>query len=70
MTATTPVEQKAGTLVIDMWDAKTMKIVWRGTMTSTIPANPQKSHKKLDKGIEKMVEKWRKMYAKDHAEGQ
>lgn len=68
VTATTPVEQKAGTLVIDMWDAKTMKIVWRGTMTATIPDNPQKSHKKLDKGIKKMVEKWRKMYAKDQAE--
>ena len=70
MTATTPVEQKAGTLVIDMWDAKTMKIVWRGTMTATIPENPQKSHKKLDKGIEKMVKKWQKMYAEDQAEGQ
>jgi hypothetical protein len=70
MTATTPIPQKAGTLVIDLWDAKTMKIVWRGTMTATIPDNPQKSHKKLDKGIQKMVEKWRKMYAEDQAKGQ
>lgn len=68
MTATTPIEHKAGTLVIDMWDAKTMKIVWRGTMTATIPENPQKGHKKLDKGIKQMVEKWRKTYAKDQAE--
>jgi len=70
MTATTPIVHEAGTLVIDMWDARTMKIVWRGTMTATIPENPQKSAKKLDKGIKKMVEKWRKMYAEDHAEGQ
>jgi hypothetical protein len=68
MTATTPIVHQAGTLVIDIWDAKTMKIVWRGTMTATIPENPQKSAKKLDKGIKKMIEKWRKMYAKDQAE--
>ena len=68
MTATTPIVHEAGTLVIDIWDANTMKIVWRGTMTATIPDNPQKSHKKLDKGIEKMIKKWRKMYAEDQAE--
>jgi hypothetical protein len=70
MTATTPIPQKAGTLVIDIWDAKTMKIVWRGTLTATIPANPQKSQKKLDKGIQQMIEKWKKMYAEDQAKGQ
>ena len=68
MTATTPIVHEAGTLMIDIWDAKTQKIVWRGTMTATIPENPQKSAKKLDKGIKKMIEKWRKMYAKDQAE--
>ena len=68
MTATTPIVHEAGTLMIDIWDAKTMKIVWRGTMSATIPENPQKSAKKLDKGIKKMIEKWRKMYAKDQAE--
>lgn len=70
MTATTPIVHEAGTLAIDIWSAETMKIVWRGTMTATIPENPQKSHKKLDKGIKQMVEKWRKMYAKDQAAGQ
>jgi Domain of unknown function (DUF4136) len=70
MTATTSIPQKAGTLVIDIWSAETMKIVWRGTMTATIPENPQKSHKKLDKGIEKMVAKWQKMYAENQAKGQ
>jgi len=70
MTATTPIPQKAGTLVIDIWDAKTMKIVWRGTMTATIPDNPQKSHKKLDKGIQQMIEQWKKIHAEDQAAGQ
>jgi hypothetical protein len=68
-TVTTPIVEAAGTLVIDLWDAKTKKIVWRGTMTGTIPANPQKSQDKVDKGIEKMVKKWKEMYAKDQAGG-
>lgn len=69
MTATTSIPQKAGTLVIDIWDAKTMKIVWRGTLTATIPANPQKGQKKLDKGIQQMIEKWRKMVAEEQSAG-
>jgi len=67
MTATTPIPEKAGTVVIDLWDAKTKKIVWRGTMEGTIPQNPQKATKKVDKGIQKMVKKWQEMYAKDQA---
>ena len=62
---TTPVEHKAGTLVIDIWDAKTQKIIWRGSMTGTLVQNPQKGAKKIDQGIEKMVKKWRKMRAKE-----
>ncbi len=70
MTSTTPIVQQAGTLVIDLWDARTQKIVWRGTMTGTIPENPQKATKKVDKGIEKMVRKWQEMHAKDQTAGQ
>ncbi len=69
MTTTTPIVQPAGTLVIDLWDAKTKKIVWRGTMTGVIPQNPQKATEKVDKGIQKMVAKWKEMYAKDQAGG-
>ena len=62
---TTTTEYKAGTLVIDIWDAKTQKIVWRGSMSGTITEDLRKGAKKLDKGIEKMVKKWRKQRAKD-----
>jgi hypothetical protein len=64
---TTPVEHKAGTLVIDIWDSKTMKLVWRGTMEGTLTDNLQKGAKMIDKGIQKMIKKWQKMYAKDQA---
>jgi hypothetical protein len=69
MSTTTPIVHEAGTLIIDIWDARTNNIVWRGTMTGTIPDNPQKGAKKVDKGIEKIVKAWQKMYAKDQAEG-
>jgi hypothetical protein len=62
---TTPVEHKAGTLVIDIWDATTMKLIWRGTMTGTLTEDLRKGAKMIDKGIEKMVKKWRKQRAKD-----
>jgi len=64
-TTTTTSVHKAGTLVIDIWDAETMKLVWRGSMEGTLTDNLQKSAKMIDKGIEKMVKKWQKMRAKD-----
>lgn len=64
---TTPVELEAGTLVIDIWDAKTKTIIWRGTMTDTLTEDLRKGAKKLDKGIAKMVDTWHKMRAKDLA---
>ncbi|HSN55338.1 MAG TPA: DUF4136 domain-containing protein [Candidatus Sulfomarinibacteraceae bacterium] len=65
MTTTTPIVHEAGTLVIDIWDAKTKNLVWRGTLSGTIPDDPQKMSKKVEAGIEKIVTKWQKMYAKD-----
>jgi hypothetical protein len=64
---TTPVVHEAGTLVIDIWDAKTQKLIWRGSMTGTLTDNLQKGAKMIDRGIEKIVKKWRKMRAKDQA---
>ena len=68
-TTTTTSVQKSGTLVIDIWDAETMKLVWRGTMEGTLTDNLQKSAKMIEKGIGKIVKKWRKMREKDLARG-
>ena len=35
--------------------------MWRGTAVGAIPANPDKADKKINKAIEKMIKKWRKM---------
>lgn len=51
----------AGTLVIDIWDAREEKLVWRGTAIDVFSDNPDKSDKKINKAIEKMIKQWRKM---------
>jgi len=53
-----------GTLIVDIWDAKTKQAVWRGTAEGTIPAKPEKQAQLIDKMLEKMVKKWQKMKRK------
>jgi hypothetical protein len=53
--ATTTVENyKEGTLVVDMFDANTKKLLWRGNATDTLSDKSDKNIKKLDKSVEKM----------------
>ncbi len=61
-----------GTLVIDIWDARTKQLVWRGIMKGIVPENPDKVSKMIDKGIDKIVAKWQKMQkeiAREQAKG-
>jgi hypothetical protein len=51
---TTPVTYKVGTLVIDMYDTQTKKLIWRGTASKTISNKPDKNEKSLEKAVEKM----------------
>jgi hypothetical protein len=55
-----------GTLVVDVWDAETNELVWRGMAANiTIVDSPDKMAKKLDKALKKIVNKSRKLAAKD-----
>jgi len=55
--ATTTVETyKVGTLVIDLFDAKTEKLIWRSSSSDTLSDNPDKNTKNLDKGVNKMFQ--------------
>ena len=54
-----------GSLVVDVWDAKTEKLIWRGTAEATIPAKPQKVEKLIDKSLNKMFYEWEKRRNKD-----
>ena len=49
--ATTTTETyKVGTLVVDLFDAKTKQLVWRGNSSDTLSNNSNKNIKNLDKG--------------------
>src|ERR1700732_3366822 len=53
--ATTTTETyKVGSLVVDLFDAKTKTLVWRGSSSDTLSNNAQKNTKNLDKGVQKM----------------
>jgi hypothetical protein len=57
--ATTTTETyKVGTLVVDLFNAKTKELVWRGTSSDTLSNNSNKNIKNLDKGVEKMFKKF------------
>jgi hypothetical protein len=54
-TATTTVnEYKVGTLVVDIFDTKTKKLVYRGTASDEISDKPDKNIKTLKKAVDKM----------------
>ena len=55
--ATTTVDNyKTGTLVVDLFDAKTKKIIWRGSASDTLSDKSDKNIKNLDKGVQKMFD--------------
>ena len=53
---TTTDTYKVGTLVVDMFDAHTKKLVWRGSASDTLSDKSDKNIKNLDKGVQKMFD--------------
>jgi len=52
-----------GTLIIDAWDAKEKKLIWRGIGTAAMAKKkPEKNEKKLDRALEKIMQRWDEMY--------
>jgi hypothetical protein len=47
-----------GTLVIDIWDARTKQLVWRGTAIDTVSDDPGKNDKNVQKALEKLFKKY------------
>jgi hypothetical protein len=55
--ATTTVDTyKVGTLVVDLFDAKTEKLIWRSSASDTLSDKADKNTKNLDKGVSKMFQ--------------
>lgn len=47
-----------GTLVVDLYDANTKKMIWRGVATATVSSKPEKNAAKIDKALAKMFERY------------
>ena len=52
--STTVSEYTIGTLVVDMFDAKTKNLVFRGTAEDELSDNPEKNAKRLEKASDKL----------------
>jgi len=57
-TTTTVSTYKVGTLVLDMYDARDHRLIWRGTASDTLSDKPEKNEKKLEKTVSKMLDKF------------
>jgi hypothetical protein len=51
---TTEQDYKVGTLVIDLYDAKTKQLIWRGSAQDSVSDKATQNEKNLDKGVAKM----------------
>ncbi len=57
--ATTTTENyQVGTLVVDMFDAKTKELLWRGSTSNTVSNKSKNNIKSLDKGVQKMFKNY------------
>ena len=53
---TTEETYKVGTLVVDLFDSSTKKLIWRGSASDTLSDKSDKNIKNLDKGVNKMFD--------------
>jgi hypothetical protein len=56
---TTYVENtEVGTLVVDVFDGNSKKLIWRASSSETLSSKPDKNEKKLEKAVEDMFKKF------------
>jgi hypothetical protein len=55
---TTEQDYKEGTLVVDMYNAKTKQLIWRSSAEDTLSSKAENNEKNLDKGVAKMFKKF------------
>jgi hypothetical protein len=51
MATTTTEITRVGTLVVDIFDAQTQKLLWRGKQSDALSSNPEKNAEKLAKDL-------------------
>jgi len=64
-TTTRVVEYERGTLIVDIVDASSSELIWRGAVSDiTVTDDPEKMQKNMTKAIQKMVKQSQKLRAK------
>jgi hypothetical protein len=58
MTSTTVTPVTVGTLIVDLVDTKTNKMLWRGSASDTVSGDPKENEGKINEGIHRMFEKF------------
>jgi hypothetical protein len=56
----TPQQNVEGTLIVDLYDAKTQSLVWRGIAEDTLSNNGGKNQQMVQNAINKMFKQWPK----------
>lgn len=60
MGSITPQQNVEGTLIVDLYDAKTKSLVWRGIGQDTLSNNGNKNQQEVQKAVQKMFKQWPK----------
>jgi hypothetical protein len=56
----TPEQSMEATMIVDLYDAKTQSLVWRGIAQNTLNNNGNKNQEMVEKAVEKMFKQWPK----------
>ncbi len=54
LATTTEEDTPVGTLMVDIFDSSTQKLIWRGVASDTLSGKPDKDEKKMDKAVAAM----------------
>ena len=54
----TPEQNVIGSLIVDIYDAKTQSLIWRGIAQGTLNNNGSKNQQLVQKALQKMFKQW------------
>jgi hypothetical protein len=52
-----------GTLIIDIWDLRAERVVWRGTVVGIVAEDPSAARDEVHEALQAMIARWREMNA-------
>jgi hypothetical protein len=51
-------EYEVGTIIVDLQDTETRRLLWRGIVSRTVSSKPEKDRGRISKGIEKLFKEY------------